>query len=136
MTFLHFIEAQNAVICTVLDELRAGQKRSHWMWFVFPQHVGLGRSVMAKRFGLKSLEEASAYLADPIPGGRLLACTEAVLAHRAKSAREFFGSPDEMKFRSCMTLFAAAAPQQLIFRLALDTFFGGKSDPLTLALLT
>lgn len=106
------------------------------MWFVFPQHVGLGRSVMAKRFGLKSLEEASAFLADPIPGGRLLACTEAVLAHRAKSAREIFGSPDDMKFRSCMTLFAAAAPQPSIFRLALDTFFDGKSDPLTMALLS
>jgi len=106
------------------------------MWFVFPQHVGLGRSVMAKRFGLKSLEEASAYLADPIPGGRLFAFTEAVLAHRAKSAREIFGSPDDMKFRSCMTLFAAAAPQPSIFRLALDTFFDGKSDPLTMALLT
>ena len=124
------------MISTVLDELRAGQKRSHWMWFVFPQHVGLGRSVMAKRFGLKSLEEASAYLADPIPGGRLFAFTEAVLAHRAKSAREIFGSPDDMKFRSCMTLFAAAAPQPSIFRLALDTFFDGKSDPLTMALLT
>ena len=124
------------MICTVLDELRAGQKRSHWMWFVFPQHVGLGRSVMAKRFGLKSLEEASAYLAGPIPGGRLLACTEAVLAHRAKSAREIFGSPDDMKFRSCMTLFAVAAPQQSIFSLGLDTFFAGERDPLTLALLT
>jgi uncharacterized protein (DUF1810 family) len=98
LAFLHFIEAQNAVISTVLDELRAGQKRSHWMWFVFPQHVGLGRSVMAKRFGLKSLEEASAYLADPIPGGRLFAFTEAVLAHRAKSAREIFSPVAIFKF--------------------------------------
>ena len=91
---------------------------------------------MAKRFGLKSLKEASAYIADPILCARLVTCTEAVLAHRAKSAREIFGSPDDMKFRSCMTLFAAAAPQQLIFALALDTFFDGEGDSLTMALLT
>jgi len=85
--FQHFVEAQNSVISAVLDELRAGQKQTHWMWFIFPQHVGLGRSGMARRFGLGSIEEAGAYLADPILGGRLMACTEAVLAHRAKSAR-------------------------------------------------
>ena len=123
------------VIAAVLDELRAGQKRTHWMWFIFPQHVGLGRSGMARRFGLGSIEEAREYLADPILGGRLVACTEAVLVHRTKSAREVFGTPDDLKFRSCMTLFAIAAPQPPIFQRALDEFFVGERDPLTVALL-
>ena len=135
MRFQHFIAAQYPVIATVLDELRAGRKRTHWMWFVFPQHVGLGRSGMARRFGLGSIEEAREYLADPILGGRLAACTEAVLVHGTKLAREVFGPIDAMKFRSCMTLFAIAAPQQSIFQRALDEFFGGEPDPLTVALL-
>ena len=135
MRFQHFVEAQNPVIEAVLDELRAGRKQTHWMWFIFPQHVGLGRSGMARRFGLGSIEEAGAYLADPILGGRLMACTEAVLAHRAKSARAIFGTPDDLKFRSCMTLFSMAAPQYSIFQRALDEFFGGEPDPLTVALL-
>ena len=135
MRFQHFIEAQNSVISAVLDELRAGQKRTHWMWFVFPQHVGLGRSGMARSFGLGSIEEARVYLADQVLGGRLVACTEAVLAHPTKSAREVFGTPDDLKFRSCMTLFAMAAPQQPVFQRALDEFFVGERDPLTVALL-
>ena len=135
MKFQHFIEAQNSVISAVLDELRAGRKRTHWMWFVFPQHVELGRSGMARRFGLGSIEGAREYLADPILGGRLVACTEAVLAHRTKSAREIFGTPDDLKFRSCMTLFAMAEPRHSIFQRALDEFFGGEPDPLTVALL-
>jgi len=133
--FQHFVEAQNSVISAVFDELRAGRKQTHWMWFVFPQHVELGRSRMARRFGLGSLEEAREYLADPILGGRLVVCTEAVLVHRTKLAREIFGSTDAMKFRSCMTLFAIAAPQQSIFQRALDEFFVSERDPLTLALL-
>jgi uncharacterized protein (DUF1810 family) len=133
--FQHFVDAQNSVISAVLDELQAGWKQTHWMWFVFPQHVGLGRSGMARRFGLGSLEEAREYLADPTLGGRLAACTEAVLVHRTKSAREVFGPTDAMKFRSCMTLFAIAAPQHSIFQHALDEFFGGEPDPLTVALL-
>ena len=96
---------------------------------------GPGRSAMAKRFGLGSIEEASAYWADQILGGRLVACTEAVLANRTKSAREIFGAPDDLKFFSCMTLFAIAVPQQAIFQLALNTFFAGERDPLTVALL-
>ena len=135
MRFQHFVEAQNHVIAAVLDELRAGCKRTHWMWFVFPQHVGLGRSGMAKRFGLGSIEDARAYLTDPILGGRLVTCTETVLAHRTKSALSIFGTPDDLKFRSCMTLFAIAAPQQPIFQIALDEFFAGEPDPLTVALL-
>jgi len=133
--FQHFVEAQNSVISAVLDELQAGRKQTHWMWFVFPQHVRLGRSGMARRFGLGSIEETREYLADPILGGRLVACTEAVLVHRTKSARAIFGTPDDLKFRSCMTLFAIAAPQQSIFQSALDEFFGGEPDPLTVALL-
>ena len=135
VNFQHFIDAQNPVISVVMGELRAGHKRTHWMWFVFPQHVGLGRSGMARRFGLGSIEEARKYLADPILGGRLAAWTESVLVHRTKSAREIFGTPDDLKFRSCMTLFAIAAPQQSIFQSALDEFFGGEPDPLTVALL-
>ena len=135
MRFQHFVEAQNPVIEAVLDELRAGRKQTHWMWFIFPQHVGLGRSGMARRFGLGSIEDARAYLADPILGGRIVACTETVLAHRTKSARSIFGTPDDLKFRSCTTLFAIAAPQQPIFQIALDEFFAGKPDPLTVALL-
>ena len=135
MRFQHFIEAQNPVIATVMDELQAGEKRTHWMWFVFPQHVGLGRSGMAKRFGLGSVEDASAYLTDPTLGSRLVDCTEAVWEHRMKSAQAIFGTPDDLKFRSCMTLFAIAAPQQPVFHLVLDSFFAGEPDPLTVALL-
>jgi len=135
VNFQHFVDAQNPVISAVMDELRAGHKRTHWMWFVFPQHVGLGRSPMAKRFGLGSIEDARAYLTDPILGGRLVACTEVVLANRARSAREIFGTPDDLKFRSCMTLFVIAAPQQPLFQIALDEFFAGDPDPLTVALL-
>jgi len=123
------------VISAVLDELQAGWKQTHWMWFVFPQHVGLGRSGMARRFGLGSLEEAREYFANPILGGQLVVCTEAVFVHRTRSIREIFGSPDDLKFRSCMTLFAIAAPQQPIFQIALDEFFAGEPDPLTVALL-
>ena len=135
MRFQHFVEAQNSVISAALDELRAGRKQTHWMWFVFPQHVGLGRSGMAKRFGLGSLEEAREYLANPILGGRLVVCIEVVLVYRTKSAREIFGTPDDLKFRSCMTLFAIAAPQQPIFQIALNEFFAGERDPLTVGLL-
>ena len=90
---------------------------------------------MARRFGLVSIDEARAYLADPILGGRLIACTEAVLVHRKRLIREIFGTPDDLKFRSCMTLFAIAAPQHSIFQRALEEFFGGEPDPLTVALL-
>ena len=132
MRFQHFLDAQDPVITTVLDELRRGTKRTHWMWFVFPQHVGLGQSAISKYYGLESVEAASAYLDNSILCGRLVACTEAVLANRSKSAREIFGTPDDLKFRSCMTIFAAAAPKLTVFQLALNTFFSGKRDPKTL----
>ena len=116
----------------VLAELAAGHKQSHWMWFVFPQIAGLGHSAMAQRYAIADLDEARAFLAHPILGPRLKQCTELVLAVQGKSAHEIFGSPDDLKFRSSMTLFAAAAPGEKIFRAALDKYFSGKGDRLTL----
>ncbi|HCO55323.1 MAG TPA: DUF1810 domain-containing protein [Pelagibacterium sp.] len=128
----HFLTAQAPIYETALAELRAGHKRTHWMWFIFPQIAGLGMSAMSQRYALGSLDEARAYLAHEILGPRLLDCTRAVLAHPEKSANAIFGAPDDLKFRSSMTLFAHAAPDQPEFRQALDTFFDGKDDPETL----
>src|SRR5512140_2217155 len=114
-----FVAAQAAVIDRVLDELRAGRKQSHWMWFVFPQLAGLGRSPTAVHYAIASLDEARAYLVHPILGERLRACTRLVLDVKGKSAHDIFGSPDELKFHSSMTLFAAAAPGEQIFSRAL-----------------
>jgi uncharacterized protein (DUF1810 family) len=132
MTLQRFLDAQAPVIDTALAELRAGRKRSHWMWFVFPQLAVLGRSATAKFYGIESLEEAQRYAVHPVLGPRLVACTEAALAHagRSASASAIFGSPDDLKFRSCMTLFARAAPEQPLFRKALAAFYDGE-DPLT-----
>ena len=116
-------------------ELRAGRKTSHWMWFVFPQLAGLGSSVMARRYAIGSLAEAAAYLAHPVLGARLRACASLVLAATDRTAHDIFGAPDDIKFRSSMTLFDAVAPRDL-FAAALERFFGGAPDPLTLALLT
>lgn len=127
-----FVEAQEGVIDRALAELRAGRKQSHWMWFVFPQIAGLGHSAMAQRYAIADLAEARAYLAHPILGSRLRQCTEAVLAIEGKTAHAIFGSPDDLKFRSSMTLFAAANPADNIFRAALEQYFGGQADPLTL----
>ena len=129
-----FVTAQEPVIATVRDELRAGRKRSHWMWFVFPQLRGLGHSSTAQRYGLESLAEAQAYLAHPLLGARLRECTG--LALRAGTdAHALFGPPDDLKFRSCMTLFHRAAPEESVFADALRRFFDGKPDTLTDALL-
>lgn len=130
-----FVTAQAPVIAAVREELRAGRKRSHWMWFVFPQLRALGRSGTALRYGIASLAEARAYLAHPVLGPRLLECTGLVCAHRHASIHDMLGSPDDMKFRSCMTLFAAADPDCAPFRDALAIFFGGAPDPLTTDLL-
>ena len=130
-----FVTAQAPVIAAVREELRAGRKRSHWMWFVFPQLRALGRSGTALRYGIASLAEARAYLAHPVLGPRLLECTGLVCAHRHASIHAMLGSPDDMKFRSCMTLFAAADPDCAPFRDALAIFFGGAPDPLTTDLL-
>lgn len=133
--FGEFIAAQDAVYEGVRAELRVGRKETHWMWFVFPQLAGLGLSAMAKKFSIGSLEEARAYLNHPVLGSRLRECTELVLAVSDRSIREIFGEPDDMKYRSCMTLFAAAAPQETLFGSAFDKYFGGDRDPLTLRFL-
>ena len=127
-----FVEAQQDAYEQALDELRDGQKRSHWMWFIFPQIAGLGFSPMAQHYAIASLEEARAYLLDPVLGPRLRACTEAVNQVDGRSALEIFGPPDDLKFRSSLTLFAAAAPDNPLFALALDKYFAGQGDPLTL----
>ncbi len=130
-----FVEAQDAVLPAVLAELRAGAKRSHWMWFVFPQIAGLGHSPTARHYAIGSRAEAAAYLRHDVLGHRLLACTDLVLDLRDRSLHDIFGSPDDAKFRSCMTLFDAIAPQQTPFRQALVRYCGGTPDPRTLELL-
>lgn len=127
-----FVDAQEPVLGQVRAELRAGRKTSHWIWFIFPQLAGLGRSATAERFAVRSLEEARAYLAHPILGPRLRECAGLMNLHAGRSAREILGSPDDLKFRSSMTLFARAAPTDPIFANAIDNYFGGEHDPLTL----
>jgi len=127
-----FVEAQAATHAQALAELRHGTKRSHWMWFVFPQIAGLGSSPMARHYAIASLDEARAYLAHPLLGPRLREAAEAVLAHRGRSAEAIFGTVDAMKFRSSMTLFEAAAGGKNPFGAALDAFYGGERDPATL----
>jgi uncharacterized protein (DUF1810 family) len=130
-----FVQAQAPVIDAVLAELGSGRKRTHWMWFVFPQLQGLGSSSMAQRYALASLDEARAYLAHPVLGPRLRQCCELLLRVPERSAYEILGSPDDMKFRSCVTLFRAAAPGEALFQQCLDRFYGGEADPRTQALL-
>jgi uncharacterized protein (DUF1810 family) len=131
-----FVEAQAGVHEGALAELVAGRKRTHWMWFVFPQLRGLGASAMADRYGIGSLAEARAYLAHPVLGPRLDACTRAMLAHAGASARDILGRPDDMKFRSSMTLFDRADGREgNPFRTALEAFCGGVPDERTLELL-
>ena len=115
-----FVEAQDPVVDTVKKELRSGRKRTHWMWYVFPQVAGLGSSQKSKRFAIASREEAEAYLAHPILGPRLRECTELVNAVTGRSANDIFGSPDDLKFRSSMTLFDAVADDPTPFRTALE----------------
>jgi uncharacterized protein (DUF1810 family) len=124
-------QASGGLYDRALAELRAGRKESHWMWFVFPQLRGLGRSPTAQAFGIASLAEARAYLAHPLLGPRLLACTEAVAQAAAPSASSIFGQLDALKLRSSMTLFSRAAPDEPLFQRVLDRFFGGEPDPLT-----
>jgi uncharacterized protein (DUF1810 family) len=128
--FQHFLDAQAPVMERVREELRAGRKCTHWMWFVFPQIAGLGHSTMAQRFALASLDEARAYAAHPILGPRLADCTALVLAVEGRSIGEIFGTPDDLKFHSSMTLFARASDHP-VFRRALDKYFGGEEDRAT-----
>jgi len=141
-----FVEAQSAVYAQARDELAASRKQSHWMWFVFPQLRGLGRSEMAHRYGIASRAEAVAYLDHPLLGTRLIECTGLMLAApREATANAILGSPDDLKFRSSMTLFAAVAGDsvrfagvasaRLPFAVALDRFFDGRPDAATLRLL-
>ncbi|MBD8554155.1 DUF1810 domain-containing protein [Rhizobium sp. CFBP 8762] len=130
-----FVDAQSGVYQTVTAELRAGAKRSHWMWFIFPQIDGLGFSPMAVRYAIRSLKEAVAYRQHPILGHRLTECTQAMLAHTERSAHAILGSPDDMKFRSSMTLFAATQSAPSIFQEAINQFYAGKPDEKSLALL-
>jgi uncharacterized protein (DUF1810 family) len=132
-----FVEAQaGGVHERVLGELRGGRKRSHWMWYVFPQLTALGSSAMAQRYGIASLDEARAYLAHPVLGPRLVHCTEALLQlEDGVTAAQVMGYPDDMKLRSCATLFAQVSPPGSVFERALDRYFDGKSDERTLDVL-
>lgn len=130
-----FVEAQRPVFSRVMDELRAGRKTSHWMWFVFPQLQGLGRSEMAGRFAISGPAEARAYLQHELLGPRLEASVAAVLQHRGGSAEQIFGSPDDLKFRSCLTLFMNVPFGSPVYQQALDQFYSGEPDRKTLLLL-
>ena len=129
-----FVDAQTSVYPHVLSELRQGRKRSHWMWFIFPQLAGLGHSAMAQRYALSSRDEAVAYLGHAILGPRLRECTALVNAVEGRTIREILGSPDDLKFRSSMTLFAAVSPEPE-FAAAIKKFYGGTPDQRTLELL-
>lgn len=130
-----FVKAQGPVYERVLSELTAGRKTSHWMWFVFPQIAGLGMSAMSQRYAIRSLEEARAYLTHPVLGARLRACVRVLIGLPGRSAHAVFGSPDDIKLRSSLTLFAEAAPEEALFRDALAQYFGGEPDPETLSRL-
>lgn len=130
-----FVEAQEATYAQALSELRAGRKRSHWIWYVLPQIEGLGTSAMSRRYAIGSLAEAQAYLDHPILGPRLRECVAAVNSHEGVSAVEIFGSVDAAKFRSCCTLFGEVAGTETVFAEALNKYFAGKPDPATLAIL-
>lgn len=130
-----FADAQARVIDQVRRELAAGRKETHWMWFVFPQLRGLGSSSMAEKYGIASRAEAEAYLAHQVLGPRLRECTELVNAVQNRSVEEIFGYPDDLKFRSCMTLFSSVTNGNDVFRTALDKYFNGEPDPATLARL-
>lgn len=130
-----FVKAQEDDYATALAEIRRGRKESHWMWYIFPQYDGLGFSATSKHFAIKSLDEARAYLAHPVLGPRLIECAAAAVAVEGKSARAVFGSPDDMKLRSCATLFAHVSPAGSVFHRLLDKYFDGKPDEKTLRLV-
>ena len=130
-----FVQAQAPVYATVLKELRAGHKRTHWMWFIFPQLDGLGHSEMARRYAIRSGDEAAAYLAHPVLGPRLRECATIVVSLDGHAVDEIFGHPDDLKFRSSMTLFADVAPDEAVFQDCIDKYFDGEPDDETLARL-
>jgi uncharacterized protein (DUF1810 family) len=130
-----FVEAQAGIYPGILEELRGGRKDTHWIWFIFPQIAGLGRSWISQHYSIASLDEARAYLADPVLGERLLECARVVLGTKGRTANEIFGELDAMKVRSCMTLFLRAAPDEPLFQQVLDRYNGGVPDALTDQLL-
>jgi len=135
---IRFINAQAQVYARVIEELTEGRKRTHWMWFVFPQPTGLGHSAMAQRYAIRDLEQAKRYLADPILGTRLRDNVRRMIGHKGKTALDILGSPDDLKFRSCLTLFTEAASDgsdRMLFKEALNQFYNGTPDPRTLELL-
>jgi uncharacterized protein (DUF1810 family) len=129
-----FVDAQAPLYAQVMSELRNGRKRSHWMWFIFPQIAGLGHSAMARRYAIASRDEAVTYLAQPILGPRLRECTQVICGIQGRSIEQILGSPDDIKFRSSMTLFEAVSGDP-VFRTALDKFCAGASDSATLVIL-
>ena len=136
MRLERFIEAQAPIYAQALGELRAGQKQSHWMWFIFPQISGLGQSPTSRAYAIQSLDEARAYLANPVLGSRLRECCQALMNLRNKSAQDIFGSIDAMKLRSCLTLFAEADPEDVLFYNLLEKYFDGDADEPTLDILS
>ena len=131
-----FVDAQESVYRSVVAELRAGRKRSHWIWFIFPQLRGLGRSATAIRYGIASRDEAAAYLAHPVLGPRLRECTRLVAQVDGRSIEEIFGWPDNLKVRSSMTLFAQATDDNADFQAVLEKYYGGEPDPATIDILS
>ena len=130
-----FVTAQENVYAAVVEELGVGRKRSHWMWFIFPQAAGLGMSATSRKFAIQSLDEARAYLAHPLLGARLRQCTQLVMNVEGRTAEEIFGSIDSVKLRSCLTLFDAASDEQL-FRDAIEKYYCGETDQRTLQILS
>ena len=135
---IHFVSVQAQAYRRVVEELTDGRKRTHWMWFIFPQLSGLGHSPMAQRYAIRNTDQARRYLADPILGNRLRDDVSLMIKHKGKSALEILGSPDDLKFRSCLTLFGEAASNnsdRSLFVEALNQFYDGEPDPSTLELL-
>lgn len=130
-----FLRAQESDYAPALAEIRSGRKRTHWMWYIFPQLDGLGFSETARRYAIRGLDEARAYLGHSVLGPRLVECAEAVLAVQGRSAREIFGTPDDLKLRSCATLFAEVSPAGSVFYRLIEVYFGGAPDGRTLTLL-
>ena len=133
--FTRFVRAQETIYGNVLAELRSGRKRTHWMWFIFPQIDGLGSSSTSKLYALKSKEEANQYLHHPVLGARLVECAAIVLESKGRTASEIFGSPDDLKLKSSMTLFASVTNPDSVFARVLDTYFQGQQDSKTLNIL-
>jgi uncharacterized protein (DUF1810 family) len=130
-----FVEAQQGVYEGALAEVTSGKKRSHWMWFIFPQFLGLGFSSTSKHYAIKTIDEAKAYLAHPVLGPRLLECTKVVVEFEGRTATQIFGSPDDMKLRSCATLFACVSPPGSVFHRVIEKYYGGAFDDQTVRLV-